>query len=958
LLLALRLFTLITSLLCPNCGAVFETEDTVSFSCLPVCSECGTALTVPGSLSIACCNCDFTDEVKDADAADHLECQKCGWQIIVVKQILNVPENKLTTASIDEIPVLDAYIDDTIMLAKDNITQEEINEKPEELVEDIDEGDRPETTVIIDDPANYWAENTSVFSGIHEENFGKYKIIEEIARGGMGIVYKVEDPDLRKILALKVLIAGEDASEELLKRFLREARTAANINHPNVIPIHEVGHIGGKYFFTMDFIEGPSFDKVIPENSMPLDDFIRHMRDIATALDAAHKEGIIHRDMKPANIIYDIENDRALLTDFGLAKDLESNTMLSMSGMMMGSPAYMSPEQARGNIHMIDARSDVYSFGVVLFEGVTKQQPFFANTVVETVQKVVAEDPVPPHHIVKDLDRDLENIILKCMEKKQEDRYSNMKELADDLTAFLEGGVISAKPPSFLKHFIRKVRKHPVLMGAMIGIPIALLAVLMTGYYLYFDNRWINDVEIAVNSEKPDRQMFAVLQIASKMKNKKISSEHDKERVVNALVSCLDTTSESEIIEKICLLAEKYKLYKTIPVLINKLMNKKLILKTRLMALSALRSLGTGDKVDKGEIAASLMAIVANSKENESLRMSAVWAIDEVWSKEALRKLLAIATIDNEPVKLRVAAISIAGKRVLMGSKEMTALMKLFASDNEHIRKAADDALKESRTRSSIFDLYGLRSATNKVASGLGKMLGAVSENQRKQLELINSMNGQNHSRKLNKNKVAVMEKKLNDPSADIRLAAAYDLGRLEKKEALDPLFKHLTDSDPDVSAICAKSIVTIAKKYNFNIKKVLPLLKNSLPYVRAEAVFLILELGSPQEFAVVVEHAKNEENTHVLKMIVKMMPSVNSDIAIPFLYKLFKKVENSSNSLAEECVKSLAIFGEKSAKYLVLCLNSSNSNIRNSVKNALKSISGRDYGNNQEKWRKWADSL
>ncbi|MCK5845541.1 MAG: serine/threonine protein kinase, partial [Victivallales bacterium] len=370
--------------------------------------------------------------------------------------------------------------------------------------------------------------------------FGKYSIIEEIARGAMGVVYKVRDPDLKRELALKVMIAGENASEDLLKRFLREARAAARINHPNVVAVHEVGNIGGQYFFTMDYIQGTSFDKILSGRWMPLDDVVKHVRDIALALKTAHDMNIIHRDIKPANIMFDVKNERALLADFGLAKELDGNTMLSMTGMMMGSPAYMSPEQAKGMVHETDHRTDLYSLGVLLYEAATGEQPFSSETVVDTIRKTVYEDPVPPRKMAPgEVSKDLENIILKCMEKEPENRYQNAKELANDLTAYLEGHKVRAKAIPFIRSIHRKIKKHPALAAILALSPFVAAALAIATWHIFLAPGKLDLAAEALKSPDVKRQAGAVGNIAAWLKSKDLNSPDEKHRAAKLLTDYL-----------------------------------------------------------------------------------------------------------------------------------------------------------------------------------------------------------------------------------------------------------------------------------------------------------------------------------------------------------------------------------------------------------------------------------
>jgi hypothetical protein len=320
-------------------------------------------------------------------------------------------------------------------------------------------------------------------------NFGRYEILEEVARGAMGIVYRARDPGLARLVALKVLIAGEGASEEQIQRFQREARASASLSHPNIVPIHEVGEQDGVRFFTMAFVEGLSLDRLLRrDGALPPRQALLVARDAARALQHAHDRGIVHRDVKPANLLLaaapsgsnvamslDGEEGpwRAMLSDFGLAKEMGAGSGLTLSGNLLGTPAYMSPEQASGQVSQIDAQSDVFSLGAVLYEAMTGRQPFAAASLAEVLERIRTADPVPPRHHRPAIHRDAELIVLKALAKEKERRYATAGEMADDLDRCLRGEAVIAAPPTLGYRAGRFVRRH---RSGVASAAVALLA--------------------------------------------------------------------------------------------------------------------------------------------------------------------------------------------------------------------------------------------------------------------------------------------------------------------------------------------------------------------------------------------------------------------------------------------------------------------------------------------------
>jgi serine/threonine-protein kinase len=297
------------------------------------------------------------------------------------------------------------------------------------------------------------------------EGWDRFQPLAFLGQGGMGRVFKARDPRLDRVVALK-FIRGEDP--ELLRRFEAEAKSQALIEHPHVCKVYEVGVEQDEHYIAMQFIPGVDLSRARRE--MNLQEKVRVMRDVAEAIHAAHRQGIIHRDLKPANIMMErTEEGRwwPYVMDFGLARDV-AGSGLTVSGVAMGTPAYMPPEQAQGRIQDIDRRSDVYSLGVTLYELLAEVLPFEADSMTGILMKVIQDEPIPLRKRLPSIPADLETIVQKCLEKEPHRRYDSAKALADDLARFLDGEPISARPASLAYRVSKRLRKNKTLTAAVL----------------------------------------------------------------------------------------------------------------------------------------------------------------------------------------------------------------------------------------------------------------------------------------------------------------------------------------------------------------------------------------------------------------------------------------------------------------------------------------------------------
>jgi WD40 repeat protein/serine/threonine protein kinase len=304
--------------------------------------------------------------------------------------------------------------------------------------------------------------------------FGDYELLSEIARGGMGVVYKARQVNLNRLVALKMILAGQFASDEDVKRFYTEAEAAAALEHPGIVPIFEIGQQNDQHFFSMGFVDGGSLADKLKDGPLPSKEAASYTKKVAEAIAYAHSKGVIHRDLKPANILLDRKREPKV-TDFGLARRTESNSDLTRTGAVMGTPSYMPPEQAAGRTDQVGPLADVYSLGAILYCLLTGRPPFQASNPLDTLMQVMEREPVSVTTLNPATHRDLETICHKCLQKDPAKRYASAQELADDLGRWLSGEPIRARAVSSTERAWRWVKRNPILSGSIASTVVAIL---------------------------------------------------------------------------------------------------------------------------------------------------------------------------------------------------------------------------------------------------------------------------------------------------------------------------------------------------------------------------------------------------------------------------------------------------------------------------------------------------
>lgn len=341
---------------------------------------------------------------------------------------------------------------------------------------------------------------------------GDYQLLEEIGRGGMGIVYRARQNSLERDVAVKLMLAGESASAEDVRRFRREARAVAELNHPNIIEIYEVAEESGHNYFSMKLIDGESLASLLSRGPLGPTRVAELVGEVADALQHAHDCGIVHRDIKPSNVLLDAAG-KPQITDFGLARRIDAGHTLTGTGQILGTPSYMSPEQARGK-QDIDVQTDIYALGAVAYELLTGRAAFRGENAFDTLQQVAEMEPVSPRSLNPKVPKDLETITLKCLQKSRNARYESARDLGRDMRNYLEGRPIQARRLSRFARAWRWVRRYPMISALGAALVLTLAGLLILFQQQARDRRALSDALVDTLSRADENEVPEILEQA------------------------------------------------------------------------------------------------------------------------------------------------------------------------------------------------------------------------------------------------------------------------------------------------------------------------------------------------------------------------------------------------------------------------------------------------------------
>lgn len=898
-------------LICSACKKSYRLKKLIPGR-VPPCKACKGPLRLPAKAILACPSCHQKSEAVEVDLQKPFACDGCGVPMVAVQTVVETEE-------------------ETMFLTPSRAPAEEKEPSKADSL-----GLRP-----LD----------SADGAIRDEKFGKYEIVKELARGGMGIVYLVRDPRLRRTLALKVLIAGEGASEESIRRFLREARAAARLPNPHVINIHEVGEVSGQFYFTMDYVEGTDLGEAIDESKYSQRELLRCLIDVCGALHDAHQKGIIHRDLKPQNILID-RDKQAFVTDFGLAKDVTSQSIQSMTGTILGTPAYMSPEQAQGRTRAISERSDIYSMGVILYEVVTRQRPFEGATVFDTIDAVINKEPMAPREIEPDLGLDLNTVILKCIEKEPDRRYRTMRELQVDLKRFLAGKPVKARPLTRQERWSRQIRKRPKLVAGLIAAPVLILTIALTWWFVSGRGFW-REVESAIASGDPSQMAAALSMLEQRQKSGAIRGSAEEEEAAALAESVLG--GESVVAESAALrLLVAIGAGDAAPKITSLVADESLEESRRVTAAEALSALEVTGEERRLAMIAALSEVVRNRNSSDALRSSIVAALAAHWCAESRDALVALFRNPANPAPLRVAAMEAVAPRAVLTGPEMGALLQCLADGEDAVSSTADRILAKIRSQADIAILYGYKNKTSGAIAAVGNLQESHNRRQQDLLNLLDDMDGPRRKKKeaTPAEKIAA---KLAEGKPAERLAAAYDLGQQGGPSELETLLARLEDEEPAVGRAAARGIVSILARHpkaSVDSRSVTELLKHERVAVQANAAWLLGRLEDDIAVPMLITRLEAAPGKMLGRVLVEALGRIGEPAGLqPVAAYYTSATDRESRGWA---VQALALFGTKAIPHLLPALGDKSRRIRGQARKALSSLAGEDLGPEPGPWREW----
>ncbi len=797
--------------------------------------------------------------------------------------------------------------------------------------------------------------------------FGRYQIERELARGGMGIVYVATDPGLKRKVALKVMIAGETASDDQVRRFVREARAAGQLHHPNIVAVHDAGEVDGRHYFTMDLVDGKELAHTIG-SGMKLRDQVALMRTVCLALHHAHEHGIVHRDLKPANIMI-TRDGRPVVMDFGLAKDVGNDASFrSLSGVVQGTPSYMSPEQAQGRTREVDRRTDVYALGVILYELATGKRPFGGNTLFDTIRAVVNDEPEPPRALAHEVDAGLNAVILRCLEKDRNARYPTAQAMADDLGHWLAGEAVVARPQPPWVTAWRRLRQRPKVLAALavacaVGITAAVTAMLV------FGGDPLARPDRDLRSNDPARMRAAAVSLAAQYADPTTASAL-KPKVLALLrnaAQCGDLDTETTADKTLVAVRDQL----AIPPLLAVAQDRGNQPPRRMNALGALAQLGYDDNEPATQGAPSPQALDA------SRHLVLVAAVD---SDPALVKADGIAAVAldrdaggegisailddaQRPSAIRVAAIQALGEThpTMMGMAAKR-LMRAAGDMDLAVSEAATKATNRLRSNEDVFRQWGIGSIAGDLVESMTKVNKQNADHNRELEALAAGANDGNPEVGTTPpprvDPATVIAQGLSSKDPDLRLAAAYDLGHLRSATAVAPLTVALADGDGGVRRVAARSLVAIATRTEVPWQPIAALLDQNDPGVRADAARTLGELEAREAVPAMAARFGLEDEPRVRLAIVTAIGRCKDPRGLGAIREgLVQSAGVDQADYALACVVALGAnkaYGGLALPDLIGALGHPSRSVREAAAAELADITGVDNGVDQARWKNW----